>query len=50
MRHLVDQLRQLEDRLRAGGGPGKIERQHRAGKLTARERISRLLDPQARFL
>jgi hypothetical protein len=26
MRHLVDQLHKLEDRLRAGGGPAKIER------------------------
>ncbi len=28
----------------------RIEKQHRAGKLTARERIARLLDPGARFL
>ena len=32
MRHLVEQLKKLEERLRAGGGPAKIERQHRAGK------------------
>jgi len=44
MRHLVDQLKNLEERLRAGGGPAKIERQHRAGKLTARERIAALAD------
>ena len=50
MRHLVEQLHKLEDRLRAGGGKSKIERQHKAGKLTARERITRLLDPGARFL
>jgi len=50
MRHLVDQLHKLEDRLRAGGGKSKIERQHKAGKLTARERIAQLLDPGARFL
>jgi acetyl-CoA carboxylase carboxyltransferase component len=49
MTHLVDQLKKLEDRLRAGGGPDKIEKQHRAGKLTARERLSRLLDPGAYF-
>jgi len=35
MRHLVDQLHKLEERLRAGGGEAKIERQHRAGKTTA---------------
>jgi len=28
-----------------GGGEKKIEKQHREGKLTGRERISRLLDP-----
>ncbi len=50
MRHLVDQLHKLEDRLRAGGGASKIERQHKAGKLTARERIAQLLDPGTRFL
>jgi hypothetical protein len=46
---LVDQLRKLEDRLRAGGGADKIEKQHRAGKLTARERLEKLLDPGAYF-
>ena len=41
---LTAELRQLEERLRAGGGPEKIERQHQQGKLTARERINLLLD------
>ena len=50
MRHLVDQLHKLEERLRAGGGPSKVAKQHKAGKLTARERIAKLLDPGARFL
>jgi acetyl-CoA carboxylase carboxyltransferase component len=50
MRHLVQTLRHLEDKLREGGGAARIEKQHRAGKLTARERITRLLDPGARFL
>ncbi|HZF14237.1 MAG TPA: acyl-CoA carboxylase subunit beta [Thermoanaerobaculia bacterium] len=41
-------IRELRARLRAaraGGGPERIERQHRSGKLTARERIDLLLDP-----
>ncbi len=46
---MVRELRELEDRLRQGGGADKIERQHSQGKLTARERIARLLDPDARF-
>jgi acetyl-CoA carboxylase carboxyltransferase component len=50
MRHLVETLRRLETKLREGGGPAKIDKQHKAGKLTARERIARLLDPQTRFL
>jgi len=49
MRHLVDQLHSLESRLREGGGPTRIDKQHRAGKLTARERIARLLDPRSPF-
>jgi acetyl-CoA carboxylase carboxyltransferase component len=50
MRHLVEQLEKLADRLRTGGGPGKIQKQHRAGKMTARERIAALLDTGAFFL
>src|SRR5580704_15383554 len=45
MRHLVETLHHLESKLREGGGAERIEKQHRAGKLTARERIARLLDP-----
>src|SRR5580692_3300955 len=50
MRHLVETVGHLEDKLREGGGTERIEKQHRASKLTARERIVRLLDPGTRFL
>jgi acetyl-CoA carboxylase carboxyltransferase component len=50
MRHLVEQLHKLEERLRAGGGAARIEKQHKAGKMTARERIAALLDSETRFL
>src|SRR5437762_13998872 len=50
MRLLVEQLQKLETRLREGGGPARAERQHRARKMTARERVTRLLDPGAFFL
>jgi 3-methylcrotonyl-CoA carboxylase beta subunit len=50
MRLLMEQLGKLEERLRAGGGPSKIEKQHRAGKMTARERITALLDPGSLFI
>src|SRR5882724_13698960 len=44
LRELVADLRRLEDKLRQGGGLEKIARQHKQGKLTARERIELLLD------
>jgi acetyl-CoA carboxylase carboxyltransferase component len=50
MRALVAGLDELEDKLRFGGGAKKIEKQHGEGKLTARERIAKLIDPGSRFL
>ena len=45
----LDRVRALEERICAGGGEARIQKQHAAGKLTARERIERLLDPASRF-
>jgi len=39
-----DTLANLERRAEAGGGAARVERQHAAGKLTARERIAELFD------
>src|SRR5262245_47467559 len=50
MRELVSGLQDLEDRLKAGGGAKKVEKQHSEGKLTARERVAHLIDPGSRFL
>jgi len=50
MKQLVESLLELEDRLRQGGGAKKVEKQHRDGKLTARERISQLIDRSSMFL
>jgi 3-methylcrotonyl-CoA carboxylase beta subunit len=44
LRQLTDQYLLLERQLRLGGGTEKIEKIHKQGKLTARERISLLLD------
>ena len=44
LRELTRELRELETKLRLGGGPDKIDRQHKQGKLTARERIELLFD------
>ncbi len=38
-------LRSKKAHIVAGGGPGRVKKQHDAGKLTARERIETLLDP-----
>ena len=40
----IDELRRLEAEAEQAGGAAAIERQHERGKLTARERIARLLD------
>src|SRR6201988_2303054 len=45
LRELTDELRLLESRIRLGGGPDKIDRQHEQGKVTARGRIDLLIDP-----
>src|SRR6202167_3719885 len=44
MRSLVEDYQRLEDSLRLGGGQKKIDKQHAGGKLTARERIAKLID------
>jgi acetyl-CoA carboxylase carboxyltransferase component len=49
MRALSRELQELEDRLRQGGGAKKIEKQHRDGKMTARERVAALIDPGSMF-
>src|SRR5215510_6116277 len=46
---LVTELTSLEEKLRQGGGRARIEREHSKGKLTARERINLLFDPDSHF-
>src|SRR6202795_4592812 len=43
-RDRMEELRRLSAEAEAGGGPERREREHKAGKLTARERIHLLLD------
>jgi acetyl-CoA carboxylase carboxyltransferase component len=43
---LLGQIRQQEAELREGGGPKAIESQHSKKRLTARERLALLLDPE----
>jgi acetyl-CoA carboxylase carboxyltransferase component len=39
------ELSDLKEKAKLGGGSEAIEKQHKGGKLTARERIEKLLDP-----
>ena len=43
-RSKLEELRERERRAEGGGGAARVERQHAAGKLTARERVEFLLD------
>jgi 3-methylcrotonyl-CoA carboxylase beta subunit len=46
---LIAQLAEQETDIRLGGGQAAIERQHKKGRLTARERIEKLMDPSTTF-
>ena len=51
-RRMVDLLTEIkyeEARLQEGGGAKAAEAQHKKGRLTARERIARLVDPKTEF-
>ena len=51
-RRMVDRLTEIkneEERIRQGGGAKAIESQHKKGRLTARERIAKLIDPKTEF-
>ena len=49
MAGLVEQIRREEAEIRAGGGSQAVQNQHQKGRLTARERIARLLDPDTEW-
>ena len=49
LRELTEEYQRLESKLKLGGGPEKIEKIHKQGKLTARERIDLLLDRDTFF-
>jgi len=52
VRRMVDLLTEIkneEARLQEGGGAKAAEAQHKKGRLTARERIARLIDPGTEF-
>jgi hypothetical protein len=45
LKEKINKLKEKENLARSAGGSEQIEKQHRRGKLTARERIDLLLDP-----
>lgn len=49
-RQLSFQLKTRLQKVKLGGGEKKIEEQHEKGKLTARERIKKLIDKDSQFL
>jgi 3-methylcrotonyl-CoA carboxylase beta subunit len=49
MADLVSAVRNEEEQISEGGGPKAIESQHSKGRLTARERIQKLVDPGSFF-
>ncbi len=49
LRELVEEFRQTADQILLGGGPEAIQRQHGKNRLTARERIDRLVDSGQEF-
>ena len=49
MVELLAEIKEQEQQIRQGGGGKAIEAQHSKGRLTARERIERLIDPGMPF-
>ncbi|MDQ3136780.1 MAG: acyl-CoA carboxylase subunit beta [Gemmatimonadota bacterium] len=50
LRGLTDEYRRLAERLREGGGAGRVAKMHQQGKLSPRERLAKLLDPETPWL
>ena len=50
LRQLSAEVRELEEKLRLAGGPKKLQKLHEQGKLSARERVDLLRDPDASML
>ncbi len=46
---LLTQIKNEEEEIRQGGGAKAVEAQHKKGRLTARQRIAKLLDPGSQF-
>src|SRR5690554_3149917 len=47
IRLMISELKRKQEAIELGGGKSKIEKQHKKGKLTARERVDFLLDDKS---
>lgn len=47
MQEKIDDLRKRRAHILQGGGPDKLEKHRKSGKLTARERVDALIDPES---
>jgi methylmalonyl-CoA carboxyltransferase 12S subunit len=43
----ISELREKREKIKQGGGKQRLQKQHEAGKLTARERVEKLVDEQS---
>jgi 3-methylcrotonyl-CoA carboxylase beta subunit len=46
---LLTTIKNEEEKIREGGGPKAIDSQHKKNRLTARERVAKLIDPGTHF-
>ncbi|MDZ7714870.1 MAG: acyl-CoA carboxylase subunit beta [Balneolaceae bacterium] len=49
LKSLIKKLNAIKEEIKKGGGEKRIKKQHKKGKLTARERIDLLVDDESRF-
>jgi 3-methylcrotonyl-CoA carboxylase beta subunit len=50
IKNSLRKIEALAEQVKLGGGKKNIEKQHEKGKLTARERIEKLIDPGSEFI
>jgi len=46
---IIEKLNKIAEKIKLGGGLKRIEKEHQKGKMTARERVSRLCDTDSEF-
>lgn len=49
IKELVESFQLQEKQIKKGGGTARIEKEHKKGKMTARERVQFLIDDESRF-